>query len=126
MMDKQARHSGNAGQYHQSAVLLERCESKLGAGVVEIGTDERMRAYALGIQNYLKAGDVEKASQGFQRFNQQFPEQDLYFTDGSSYKETMRALLGQVTTNEYGRYSLLNASAALKGEMRRINHWKQK
>jgi TolA-binding protein len=124
-LDKQARQSGSAGQYHQSATLLEKCEAQLGPGLVEISTDERMHAYALSIQNYLKAGDVEKARQSFRKFNAQFPEQDLYFADGTSYKETFRALLGPVSASEYGRYSLLNANPALKAEMRRVNHWKQ-
>lgn len=124
-LDQQARHSGSAGQYYQCAALLEKCEAQLGPGVVEISTDERMHAYALSIQNYVKAGDIEKASQTYQRFDDQFPEQDLYFADGSSYKETLRALLGPVSVSEYGRLSLLNASPALKTEMRRINHWKQ-
>ncbi len=124
-LDKQARHSGAAGQYHQSAALLEKCEAQLGPGQVEISTDERMHAYALSIQNYLKAGDVEKARQNFQKFNEQFTDQDLYFADGTSYRETFRALLGPVSESEYGRYSLLNANTTLKAEMRRVNHWKQ-
>ena len=124
-LDQQARHSGAAGQYHQSATLLEKCEAQLGPGQVEISTDERMHAYALSIQNYVKAGDIEKASQTYQRFDDQFPDQDLYFADGSSFKETFRALLGPVSASEYGRLSLLNASPELKAEMRRINYWKQ-
>ena len=125
-LDEQARNGSSAGQYLASAQLLEKCEANLGPDAVEVTTDERMRAYALSIQNYLKAGELVRARENLERFNAAFPDQDLYYPDGSSFKHNMRALLGQVKPSDYGRYSLLNANDSLKGEMRRINYWKRK
>jgi hypothetical protein len=125
-LDEHARNTGSAGQYLASAQLLEKCEANLGPEAVEVATDERMRAYALSIQNYLKAGELVRAQENLARFNAVFPDDDLYYPDGSSFKDNMRALLGQVKPSDYGRYSLLNANSSLKGEMRRINYWKRK
>jgi hypothetical protein len=125
-LDEQARNTGSSSQYLISAQLLEKCEANLGPEAVEIATDERMRAYALSIQNYLKAGDLMRAQENLDRFNTAFPDNDLYYPNGSSFKDNMRALLGQVRASDYNRYSLLNANPALKSEMRRINYWHHK
>ena len=83
-----------------------------------------MRAYALGIQDYLKGGDVAKTSETLGKFRQAFPGKDLYYSDGSSFIETMSALLGQKEKSDYGRFAMLNVNETLKGEMRRIEYWK--
>lgn len=124
-MDEQARSDGSRGRYLASAQLLEKCESELGAEGRGVAVDERMRAYALSIQNYFKAGEMEKARQNLARFRQAFPESDLYYADGSSFTETMEVLLGRRDTKSAGSYAMLNVSEALKDEMRRIDHWRR-
>ncbi|MBE0529639.1 MAG: hypothetical protein IH626_02360 [Rhodospirillales bacterium] len=124
-LDEQARSSGNAGRYLASARLLEKCEAELGSEAKGLAVEERMRAYALGVQNYLKGGDVAKASETFQKFPQAFPGRDLYYFDGSSFIETMAVLFGQKEQPEYGRFAVLNVNETLKGEMRRVEYWKR-
>lgn len=125
-LDTQARSSGSPGRYLASANLFEKCESELGPETSGLATDERMRAYGLSIQNYIKAGEVAKARENLERYRAAFPKNDLYYTDGSSFIATMEVLLGQVEPWELGEYAALNVSQALKSEMRRVRYWKHK
>jgi hypothetical protein len=124
-LDEQARTTGHAGRYLASARLLEKCEAEVGSEVAGVAKDERMKSYALSVQNYLKGGDVSKAGENFEAFKQAFPGQDLYFHDGSSFIETMAALFGHKKDTDFGRFAMLNVNDTLKGEMRRVNYWKR-
>lgn len=124
-LDKQARASGNSGSYRASAELLDKCETKLGPEAAGVATDERMRAYALSVQNFLKAGEIERAGQNLQKFKEAFPGKDIYYQDGSSYIETMEILLGQRDPSALAPFASLNVNSTLKGELRRIRYWKQ-
>ena len=125
-LDELARKEGSRGRYLASARLLEKCEAELGPESRGIAVDERMRAYALGIQNYFKAGDLEKARENLGRFQQAFPNNDLYYADGSSFTATMALLLGQRDTENEGAMAMLNVNDALKDEVRRIAYWRRK
>ena len=72
-LDRKARESGSRGTYLASARVLVKCESSLGPDNAGIALDERMRAYALSIQNFFKGGDVEKARDNFDKFKTQSP-----------------------------------------------------
>jgi len=125
-IDKQARASGSSGGYLTSARLLEKCESKLGPDVAGLAVDERMRAYALGVQNYVKGGDMVAARRTFDSFKGAFPNHDIYYPDGSSFIVTMEALLGRQDPWSFGEFAALNVNSTLKSEMRRLNYWKNK
>ena len=60
-LDTQARKEGSSARYLSSARLIEKCEAEVAASAAKAGENERMRAYALGIQNYFKGGDIAKA-----------------------------------------------------------------
>ena len=124
-LDHQARSTGNAGRYLASARLIEKCESALGPDVNGIAEDERVRAYALSIQNYIRGGDLESARNNLQTFQAAFPGKDLYYADGSSFIDTTRVLLGQVESHDLGPYSTLNVNDGLKTEMRRVAYWRK-
>lgn len=124
-LDEQARASHSAGQYLASARLLEKCEASLGPEARDIAVEERMRAYGLGIQNYIKGGDMVSAQANFEAFQQAFPNRDLYYPDGTSFLETMSTLLGRQERTDYGRFSTLNVNRELKDEMRRVTYWQQ-
>ncbi len=123
-LDSKARSSGSAGQYLASARLLEKCETELGQDAASLAVDERMRAYALGIQNYIKGGDLKTASRNLARFKEAFAGKDLYFTSGSSFIETMESVLGKKRPGAFADLALLNVNNELKSEMRRIRYWK--
>lgn len=123
-LDGQARASGDPARYLSSAELLERCDGDLGSDAAMVPEDERMRAYGLSIQNYIKGGDAGAARRRLERFKQLFAGKDLYYPDGASFRSTMEMLLGQRESRDFGQYSMLNVSATLKDEMRRIQYWK--
>ena len=123
-LDAQAAKSGDPARYAASAKLLEKCEAEIGPEATNVALEERMRAYALSVQNYVKAGDMERATANLQAFEKAFPGHDLYYHDGSSFTETMTALLGQRQKHEFGQLSMLNVNDGLKSEMRRVRYWK--
>ena len=125
-LDKKALASGSAGTYLASAQVLERCESNLGPGTASVSKEERMRAYALSVQNYLKGGEVSKARENFDRFQTAFPSNDLYYADGTSFISTMESLLGRAEPWSFGEFANLNVADSLKSEMRRMHYWKDK
>ena len=124
VMDEQARQGGVPARYLASARLLERCEAELGPEAANLAPEERMRAYALSIQNYLKGGDIARAQINLETFKSAFAGHDLYFADGSSFTETMEVLLGLRDRSAVGQFSVLNVDGALKGELRRANYWR--
>lgn len=124
-MDAQARATKSAAKYLASANLISKCEAEVGPEAADVAVEERMRTYGLSIQNYLKGGDIVQARTNLEQFEQAFPNQDLYFADGTSFVETMNALLGHEEDTSFGKYSLLNVNNDLKSEMRRVNYWKE-
>ncbi|MBF0368904.1 MAG: hypothetical protein HQL52_05525 [Magnetococcales bacterium] len=122
-LDSQARTTGSQARWLASARLLERCEADLGPQVAGLSQEERMRAYALGIVNYIKGGDLATAAANVQRFEEAFDGNDLYFTDGSSFTDSMKILISQTKPNEFPNYTLLNAPEPLKDEIRRVDYW---
>ncbi|MBT5048597.1 MAG: hypothetical protein HOM58_08835 [Rhodospirillaceae bacterium] len=125
-LDRKARQSGSGGTYMASAQVLEKCETSLGPDTAGVALDERMRAYALSIQNFFKGGNVEKARENFDKFKTRFAKHDFYYPDGSSYVITMEALLGRRESWTFGEFSALNINDDLKSEMRRVLYWKNK
>ena len=125
-LDRQARSSGTSGTYLASARVLEKCETGLGPDAAGIARDERMRAYALSVQNFFKGGDVETARDNFGKFKNRFVDYDFYYPDGTSFVTTMEALLGQRERWTFGEFSALNINDGLKSEMRRVLYWKNK
>lgn len=125
-LDRQARSTSISGTYLASARLLEKCETRIGPDSVRIARAERMRAYALSIQNYFKGGDVEQARNNFDKFKSRFADYDFYYPDGTSFVITMEALLGRKERWTFGEFSALNINDGLKSEMRRVLYWKIK
>ena len=125
-LDRQARSSGASGTYLASARVLAKCETGLGPDAAGLARDERMRAYALSVQNYFKGGDVEHARDNFGKFKARFADYDFYYPDGTSFVTTMEALLGQREKWTFGEFSALNINDGLKSEMRRVLYWKNK
>ncbi len=125
-LDSQARSRASAGAFLNSARVLDGCGANLGSAVSAVPKPERMRVHALATLNYFKGGDVEQARRAFESFKATYPDNDLYFGDGSSFIETTEVLLGRATTVSFGQFAALNVNNRLKSEMRRLNHWKDK
>ena len=124
-LDSESRTQGNPGTYIASARLLERCESDLGPEAANLAPEERMRAYALSVLNYLKAGDIQASRVNLERFKQTFASYDLYFTNGASFIDTMDLLTGGKSVPKPYEVSLLNVSPDVKSELQRVRFWKR-
>ena len=124
-LDTQARQEGSVARYLASARLLDTCEAELGPEAKSLAPEERMRAYALSIQNHLKGGDVGAARQNLETFKTAFAGHDLYLKDGSSFVETMEILLGLKSRSAVGEVSVANVSGDVKSEMRRNHYWQR-
>lgn len=124
-LDREAQQKHDNAKFLASARMIEKCEAQLGPDVADVAVDERMRGYALTVQNYLKGGDVEQARQNLDKFSSTFQGQDLYFADGSSFIDTMEVLLGKRGDGSLGRYSDANVNKELKSEMRRVRYWER-
>ena len=123
VLDAQARKSASAARYITSARALEACEANLD-NTDTVPTEDRMRSYAVSVQNYLRGGDSAAARRNLDRFKTAFGGKDLFYADGSSFTETMELLLGLAEKSAAGAYSIANVSSAVKGEVRRMRYWK--
>lgn len=124
-MDRTARSAGDPARYLASAQLLEKCESGLGPEAAQLAQEERMRAYALASQNYLKGGDVAGAQRTLEAFKTRFAGADLYLADGSSFTATMELLAGLRDRTAVGEFSVVNAGGGVKAELRRSRYWQR-
>lgn len=122
-IDQEARLKGEPAKYLASARMIETCESKLGPDTANIAKEERMRAYALTVQNYFKGGNVKKARENLEMFETAYAGDDLFYADGSSFTETMQVLLGLSGRSAIGRHSEANVNRQLKMDLRRISYW---
>ena len=122
-IDREARTTGEPAKYLASARMIETCEANLGPDIAQIAKEERMRAYALTVQNYFKGGNVKKARENLETFEIAYSGDDLFYADGSSFTETMQVLLGMSGRSAIGRHSEANVNRQLKMDLRRVSYW---
>ena len=122
-LDRQARTDRSGARYLAAARMLEGCEARVGPEGAHLARDERMRSFALSVQDYFKGGDVAKARSNLSTFKKSFSGSDLYYVDGASFVETMEILLGLRNRMAAGEFSVANVSGELKTELRRVRYW---
>jgi hypothetical protein len=125
VLDAKARQAGSPARYLASARMIEGCEAALGPESARLALEERMRAYALSIQNYFKGGDIAKARDNLGKFKTHFAGSDLYYADGASFSDTMTLVLGEADDAALGEFSTVNVSPELKAELRRVRYWQR-
>jgi hypothetical protein len=121
--DAQAAASDERGQYLASAKTLSSCDSKLRDSASLVATEKRMQAKALTVQNFIKGGDIQAARLALTEFETSFNSADLIYADGSSFKDTMRALLYRFDDRVSYKLASLNARRKVKDEVRRAWYW---
>ena len=89
-----------------------------------VSEEQRMKAYALSVQNYLIGGDVAGQT-NLKKFKQAFGGKDLIYADGTSFLDTYDALFSYTNTDKKSLLNLasLNAKPSVKDEIRRIWYW---
>ena len=121
--DALAAASDERGQYLASAKTLSSCESKLRDSASLVATEKRMQAKALTVQNFIKGGDIQAARLALTDFETSFNSADLIYADGSSFTDTMRALLYRFDDHVSYKLASLNARRKVKDEVRRAWYW---
>ena len=124
-LDTDAREKASPGGYLASARLIEKCEAELGPEAAHVAVEERMRAYALGIVNYAKGGDLARAQENLGRFQQSFPGYDLYLPNGASFIDTMALLTGRRSVPDSYELSMLHIGPDVGAELERLKFWKK-
>ena len=124
VVDQSARQENAPARYTKSAQLIAKCEAGLGERASLVPVEERMRNYALDVQNHFKGGDVVQARANLEKFKATFADKDLYYADGSSFVDTMEILLGLRDYTALGEFSVANVNSVVKAELRRVRYWK--
>lgn len=120
-MDRSAREQKSAAQYHRAAVLFEHCVKTFSNYPNVIPADEIMQLQALSILDYLKSGEIIKATNQLELMRTGFPNHDLYMADGSSFVDTITRLL--TTDGSHSSKVLLNTSKLVNSEYQRSQYW---
>ncbi|NQV98387.1 MAG: hypothetical protein HQ483_01720 [Rhodospirillales bacterium] len=118
-----ARNQQAAG-YRTSARIIEKCEADLGPEARNLAQEERMQAYAVGILNYIKAGDIQNAQANLDTFERTYGGYDLYLPSGASFIDTVSVLTGKSTDTSASKMAMLNLPPDLRAEMQRTRFWK--
>jgi len=121
--EEASRNQQIAG-YRTSAKIIEKCEADLGPEATNLAPEERMQAYAIGILNYIKAGDIQKAGANLETFKTAYAGYDLYLPSGASFIDTVSVLTGKSTTMPRQKLAMMNLSQDLRAEMQRARFWK--
>ena len=121
--DAQAAASDEMGRYLASARTLSSCDSKLRDSASLVAIEQRMKAKALAVQNFIKGGDIQLARLALTDFEAGFDGADLIYADGSSFTDTMHALLYRFDDPVSYKLASLNARRKVKDEVRRAWYW---
>ena len=121
--DQSAAKNRRPAGYLYSARILDRCLAEVAAYSQAVERADLMRTHALMIQNYFKAGKITSAKRALSGFLSQYPGEDLFFADQSSFIDTMSLLLGEAGPSAALPGSSLNVNPRIKAEVRRINYW---
>ncbi len=121
----QAKSQGNVAGYLTAAGLLEQCEANLGPEVKQVALEERMRAYAVSVLSYVKAGDLARARTNLIKFKSAFPEHDLYLPNGGSFVDTITILTNGMGAPDANENIFLNVNRDVRSELGRIRFWKR-
>ena len=119
-----ANRNQQAAGYRASAKIIEKCEADLGPEAQNLAQEERMQAYAVGILNYIKAGDIQKAQANLETFKSAYAGYDLYLPSGASFIDTVTVLTGKSTATPRRRLAMMNLSPDMRAEMQRARFWK--
>jgi hypothetical protein len=81
------------------------------------------KALAMGVQNYIKGGNLAKARTMFEQFEYVAVGADLLYPDSTSFVANMRVLLNVGGDKKALRLASQNAKTELKDEIRRAWYW---
>ena len=116
-----ATSSRSEAMYLRAADVMASCLNGLSGGW-PVSTSERMRLGALVALAQIKGGDTDAARITLAELEASNPDRDLYLTDSVSVIDSLHLLLDEVPSDASDG-GILNVSATLSAEMKRINYW---
>ena len=120
-LDKGA--GADASRFMSSAKKFESCELMLGDSGTIIDREMRLKAIAMGVQNYIKGGDLAKARTMLEQFEQVANGADLLYPDSTSFFASMHVLLNAPRNKNALQLASQNARGEIKDEIRRAWYW---
>ncbi|MFQ3207313.1 MAG: hypothetical protein ACI9IT_001468 [Glaciecola sp.] len=114
--------SADIGQQIALANAAERCIENKSFYPQHPDNQMAMQLNALAVVNFIKAGETQMAEHSLAEFRAQFPQQDLLFTDYTSFVDTAIALLQHDTLSAH-QLQVLNINTALRNELKRQEYW---
>ena len=129
LLDQSAREKKSSAQYAASAKTLDQCLTDIDEyrDVVPVASiesiEQRMQVHALTVLNYFKAGDIKHAKLQLRAFELSYPGRDLYFSDYTSFIDSLSLLLGIDTVE--GRRKVFNVNPTLASEVSRYRYWQR-
>jgi hypothetical protein len=120
-LDKDA--GADTSRFLASAKKFESCELMLGDAGSIIDSEMRMKAIAMGVQNYIKGGDLAKARTMLEQFEQVADGADLLYPDSTSFFASMNVLLNAPYNKNALQLASQNAKDKIKDEIRRAWYW---
>ena len=111
--------------YHKSAQILSKCHSIIINNKHFVTKENEMKNFALGIQNFVKSGNLNKARENLKLFKNTF-DKDLMYSDGSSFISNMDLLVNYKEPKGELNLAMINANKKLKNELKRSWYWSKK
>jgi hypothetical protein len=118
-----AQTSGATAQNLGAARYMLSClQQPMPTSLDKVQSHTVMQLMANVTLNFIQGGDIAAAKDQMRIFEQQFPNQDLYLADFTSFHDTANALLNSsfMTSNQLAS---LNISRALREELERQAYW---
>ncbi|MBV1920529.1 MAG: hypothetical protein KUG73_07580 [Pseudomonadales bacterium] len=133
LLDQSAREKKSSAQYAASAKTLDQCLTDIDEyrDVVSVASiesiEQRMQVHALMVLNYFKAGDIKSAKLQLRAFELSYPGRDLYFSDYTSFVDSLTLLLGVDSLHSLeGRRKVFNVNPTLASEVSRYRYWQNR
>ena len=111
--------------FHKSASVLVKCNDSLKNQNHFISKETQMKNLALGIQNFVKSGDLMQANAYLEVFKSKF-NKDLMYPDGSSFTSNIELILNYKNEVDELNLAMINANPKLKNELKRAWYWSKK
>jgi len=109
-------------QYLSLANTAQYCIGDIQFSPSHPDTQIAMQFSALALVNFVKAGDIQTASEALVKFRMTFPQQDLLFDDYTSFVDTATVLVNQDEITPH-QLTYLNINPTLRAEIKRARRW---
>ena len=111
--------------FYKSANILTKCEEMIGNNNHFVSEENRMKNFALSIQNFLKSGNINQARLKLKTFKNKF-NKGLMYPDGSDFISNIEILVNYQDPKKELNLAMVNANKKIKNELKRAWHWSKK